>query len=112
MNDPMDQRQLLLENAIHGGTGGVSPEARPFGFRPAFFDIETLAIYPSRFGNGTPAPFHILDGLPDDVVVERHASGRVVCAKPTIISGFVRDGFFFTREAAARAVADGPLDPQ
>ncbi|APV52582.1 hypothetical protein BWI17_20990 [Betaproteobacteria bacterium GR16-43] len=106
----MDQRLLLLENATYGGTGGVSRVAEPHGFRPAFFDMETFAIYPSRFCNGAPAPFHILDGLPDEVVIERHVSGRVVCAKPTIISGFVRGGAFYTREAAARAVAGRPAD--
>ena len=104
----MDQRQLQLENATYGGTAGVSRGAEPHGFRPAFFDVETLAIYPSRFGNGMPAPFHILDGLPDEAVIERRECGKVVCAKPTIISGFVRGGSFYTREAAALAVADAP----
>jgi len=36
-------------------------------------------------------------------VVERSPAGRVVSAKATLISGFVRDGFFYTRSAAARA---------
>jgi len=48
---------------------------------------------------------HLLDGLPDDVVVERAASGRVLAAKDTLISGFERNGFFYTRSAAARAAA-------
>lgn len=47
---------------------------------------------------------HLLDGLPDDVVVDRAASGRVLAAKATLISGFERNGFFYTRSAAARAV--------
>jgi hypothetical protein len=76
------------------------------GFRPAFLDVATLTIYPSRFADGRAAPIHLLDGLPDEVVTDRLASGRVVAAKASVISGFERGGFFYTREAAARARAE------
>lgn len=102
----MSEELLKRENERHAGTGGRSQENRDLGFRPAFLDFETQIIYPSRFADGRPAPVHMLDGLPDDVIVDRTPTGRVVCAKASLISGFVRNGFFYTRTAAAKAAAE------
>jgi hypothetical protein len=102
----MSGRRLEDENAKHAGTGGRSQENATFGFRPAFYYIATQTIYPARFADGRAAPFHLLDGLPDEVVVDRAPSGRVVAAKATLLSGFERNGFFYTRSAAARAAAE------
>ena len=102
----MTETQLKRENLVHAGTGGRSQENRGLGFRPAFFDFATQRIYPSRFADGRLAPFHLLDGLPEEAVVDRAPNGRVVAAKATIISGFVRDGFFYTRTAAAKAAQE------
>jgi hypothetical protein len=81
-------------------------------FQAAFLDFGTQAIYPSRFANGSLAPYHVLDGLPAHLVVDRAVDGRVVAAKASLITGFVRNGFFYTRRAAARAVAQwgGPAE--
>lgn len=106
MKPMMSEQRIQQENREHAGTGGRSQENADLGFRPAFLDFETQTIYLSRFANGRPAPFHLLDGLPDDVVVDRTPQGRVVAAKATLISGFVRNGFFYTRTAAARAAAE------
>lgn len=106
MKRVMTEKQLTRENAVHLGTGGRSQENSGLGFRPAFYDFATQRIYPSRFADGRLAPFHLLDGLPDEVVADRASNGRVVCAKATLISGFVRDGFFYTRSAAARAAKE------
>ncbi len=103
MKPLMNEQRLLRENAVHAGTGGISRGNAGLGFRPAFLDFATLTIYPSRFADGRPAPFHLLDGLPDAVVTDRLPSGRVVAAKASLISGFERGGFFYTRRAAARA---------
>jgi hypothetical protein len=102
----MNTQSLQLQNVIHAGTGGRSPGNRDLGFRPAFLDCDTQAIYPSRFADGRPAPCHLLDGLPDAVVVDRAVSGRVVAVKASVIAGFVRGGLFFTRTQAARAVRE------
>ena len=102
----MSEELLKQENELHEGTRGRSQENRDLGFRPAFLDFQTQVIYPSRFADGRPAPIHVLDGLPDEVIVDRAASGRVVAAKASIISGFVRNGFFYTRSAAAKAAAE------
>ena len=89
---------------------------KPLGFSPVFLDFDTFTIYPSRFADGRPAPLHLLDGLPDEVVIDRGPSGRPVAAKATLISGFERSGFFYTRRAAANAAHEwarpqGPTIP-
>ncbi|MDN3516061.1 hypothetical protein QWY84_00425 [Aquisalimonas lutea] len=103
----MGKRRLERENQAYGATGGVSQHNRCFGFRPAFKDGETGAIYPSLNASGSPCPFHCLDGLPAEVVTERGTGGQVVCVKPTLEAGFEREGEFFTRAQAAELVARG-----
>jgi len=80
--------------------------ALELGFQPAFFDFLTQTIYPSVFADGTPAPFHILEGLPSEVVVDRARSGRVITTKATLLQGYERNGFFYTPTTVARAIID------
>jgi hypothetical protein len=56
------------------------------GFRPALVDFATMRIYPSP-------------PLPE----------REVAAKGTMLAGFERGGFFYTRRAVARACQDWRL---
>jgi hypothetical protein len=102
----MNTQLLKQENALYAGTGGRSQGNSRLGFHPAFLDTATCSIYLSRFADGRPAPFHLLDGLPDEVVMARSSAGRVTAAKATLVSGFERNGFFYTRSAAARAAAE------
>src|SRR5262245_3858468 len=102
MNAATSLQTLEKENVEFRGTGGRSQENRSLGFRPAFMDQDTLAVYPACFADGTPAPCDILDGLPAEVVLARTAQGRVASVKGTIIAGFTLDGEFYTRDAAAR----------
>jgi hypothetical protein len=74
------------------------------GFKPAFCDMQTYRIYESRFADGRAAPFHMVDGLPAEVVEGRDAAGHVTRIKAAVVSGFVRMGRFFTREEASAAV--------
>jgi hypothetical protein len=104
----MYEDRLRQENAAFAGTGGVSRGNASLGFRPAFLDPTTMTIYPSRFADGRLAPLHLLDGLPDEVVIDRLPSGRVVATKASLISGFERGGFFYTRRAALRACEEWP----
>ncbi|HET7728797.1 MAG TPA: hypothetical protein VFK48_02075 [Usitatibacter sp.] len=106
MKRVLNEQTLRQENIQHLGTGGRSEENAGLGFRPAFYDFATQKIYPSLFADGRPAPCHLLDGLPDELVVDRTWSGRVTSVKATVISGFVRNGYFYTRTAAAKAVAE------
>ena len=98
--------KLLAHNQRFAGTAGVSAGNREQGFRPAFFDTDKGSVHLSRFADGRPAPMHVLDGLPGDLVVRRMHSGRVVAAKPSLVSGFVRENQFFTREQAALYAAE------
>ena len=102
----MDKQQLARQNREHAGTGGRSQENAGLGFAPAFYDYSTCTIHLSRFANGQPAPFHVLDGLPEEAVRMRAEDGRVIAAKSTLVSGFVRGGFFYTRTAAARLLRE------
>ena len=78
----LSKRYLELEQAAHRGTGGVSSENRHLGFVPAFMDTRTGKVYGCTFADGRPAPFHILDGLPDELVahLRESAPGRVLVA--------------------------------
>jgi len=103
MEASVTQATLTHENIVYLGTGGRSRENRRAGFKPAFLDTETGVVHPSRFADGRPAPLHLLDTLPDGVVLKRSASGRAIEVKASIVSGFSRDGRFYTRDEAAQA---------
>ena len=95
------------QNRQFKGTGGVSQENRSLGFRPAFLDSGTGRIYLSRFVAGRPAPMHLLEGLPVALAARHSASGRIAAVKASVIVGFLRNGQFYTRDQAAKAVRDG-----
>lgn len=111
MNQAITQRVLERENHAFRGKGGVSEENRSSGFVPGFQDTETGIVQRSRFADGSPAPFHLLDGLPDDFVVARDASGRIKGVKASVRSGFLRDGRFYTRGEAAAIVSESCAKP-
>ena len=90
------------QNAEHAKTG-TAGTGRLLGFTPAYLDFSTMRVHPARFRDGTPSPDHRLDGLPDDLVLCRLPSGKVVRTKATLIPGFERGGFFYTHTAATRA---------
>jgi hypothetical protein len=104
MNMAMSEAVLKRENTEFLGTGGRSQENRGLGFVPAFMDSETSAVYRSCFANGNPAPIHVLDGLPAELVLTRSATGRVATVKSSVISGFLLGDEFFSREAAAQKI--------
>jgi hypothetical protein len=106
MSVAMSKRVLQRENVEFRGTGGRSQENGSLGFCPAFLDQDTSAVYPACLANGCPAPCHLLDGLPPEVVLTRTSNGRVATVKASIVSGFLLDGQFFTREAAARKASE------
>jgi hypothetical protein len=72
------------------------------GFRPAFYDYTTGALHLSRRADGTPSTEYLVDGLPDEAVAVRSACGRVIAAKATLLAGYERGGFFYTRSTAWR----------
>ncbi len=100
----MTRTVLNAENQVFQGSGGCSEENRSRGFRPAFMDTQTRQIYVSRFADGRLAPCHLLDGLPDELVTARDPCGKIASVKSSVVSGFVCDGQFFTRDEAARQI--------
>jgi hypothetical protein len=96
---------LACENQCFGNTGGVSPNNRHAGFQSAFLDCATGCIYLSRFADGTPAPVHVLEGLPNELVLQRDAGGRITVIKESVIAGFLCADHFYTREQAAKLMA-------
>lgn len=96
--------QLRLQTQVFRGRGGISQETRSQGFVPAFLDTETGAVYPARFSDGRQAPMHVLDGLPDELVLSRRESGAVAAIKAGVIAGFLYCGQFFTRDQAAQVM--------
>lgn len=105
MSPSLSSAVLERQNQEFSGTGGRSQENRAWGFRPAFMDAITRVIYRSCFADGTSAPVHLLDGLPDEAVATRDAGGRVLSVKASVVAGFVRDGRFYSREEAAQFAA-------
>jgi hypothetical protein len=105
MGRALSSTALQRQNQRFQGTGGRSQENCGLGFRPAFMDADTRTVYPSCFADGRPAPFHLIDGLPRELVVVRHSPGRVAALKASVISGFVRENRFYSRDEAARCVS-------
>lgn len=105
MQSALNELTLRHENELYAETFGVSQRNRSLGWRPGYLNLATGEIELSRFGDGRPAPIHVLDGLPESWVHGRDAEGHVTTAEPDVVSGFIRDGRFFTREQAARAAA-------
>lgn len=102
MEVPLSYEILCQQNASFRNTAGVSQANRSAGFHPAFYDTLNRTADIARLRDGTPAPCHILDGVPDDWVMKRDQFGRVITVRPSIISGFIRNGRFYTREQASR----------
>jgi hypothetical protein len=95
-------KTLVMHVAVERGGESL----RDMGFRPAFYDYATCALFLARGADGLPAAEHVLDGLPDEAVAVRAECGRVVAARATLLTGFERHGFFYTREAAWRAAQE------
>lgn len=104
MAQAMTLSTLEGQNRQFVGTKGVSQGNRAQGFVPGFLDQETGCIYVACRADGSPVPFHLLDGLPENLVLARSSSGQVVAVKATVIAGFVRNGCFYTRQQAASNV--------
>lgn len=103
----MRDSDLEAQNETFSGTGGISQHNRVAGFVPAYCNTETGESVASAYADGSPAPVHVLDGLPESWVAARDDDGVVTRAKAGVIAGFLRDGCFYTREAAALELADG-----
>jgi len=104
MKQILTSDDMTQESLAYRGTGGVSAENRAYGFLPAFLDREDGRIHLSCHADGKPAPVHQFDGLPPEWVVDRDQDGKPSAVKASVVVGFVRDGYFFTREQAAQLI--------
>jgi len=104
MKNVVTRQKLRGQAQVFAGRGGVSEENRRFGFCPAFLDKESGEFVLSCNAEGALAAVHLFDGLPAAWVALRDGQGRPIAIKASIIAGFVRDGYFFTREQAAQLV--------
>ena len=100
----LNRRKLADQTLRYMGTGGISRENRHAGFRPAYRDRRSGQVYLSCYADGRPAPVHVLDGLPEALVVQRSAAGHVMAVVQWVEAGFVRAGRFYTREEAVRCL--------
>jgi hypothetical protein len=105
MRGALTELALLNENALFANSGGISQHNRSLGFCPGYLNQATGEIAPSRYADGRLAPIHVLAGLPESWVESRDASGHVLAIDAAVVSGFIRNGCFYTREQAARAAA-------
>jgi hypothetical protein len=96
---------LLRQNHEFAGTAGVSANNRQAGFVPGYRNCLTGETRISRFADGTPAPVHVLEGLPREWVDRRDDQGRVMRTAAGIVAGFLRHGRFYTRDQAAGLLA-------
>lgn len=97
----MNNQTLRMENMAFGGTRGVSENNTGAGYLPAFRDSRTGRVEIARTRVGLPAPCHMIEWLPREWARTLTDSGRVSSLRPEIVSGFVRDGVFYTREELA-----------
>lgn len=95
--------RLARENLRYANSGGISENNRDRGFVPAFLDTNSGRAYRSRFADGRPAPVHLLCGLPAKLFIGGTAGGQTE-VKASVISGFLLERTFYTREAAAIAL--------
>ena len=104
MRQRLTSEDVAQQSAAYRGTGGVSEENRAYGFLPAFLDRESGRIHLSCDARGIPAAVHQFDGLPVEWVVARDQNGKPCAVKASVEAGFVREGYFFTREQAAQLI--------
>jgi hypothetical protein len=101
MRNAVTPEMLQQQNQVFRDTGGVSANSCSKGFRSAFQDSATGRTYLSRYADGSPAPVHLLEGLPNELVLARDAAGRAINVKQTLVAGFVHAECFYTREQVA-----------
>lgn len=100
----LTSQDVIEESLAYRGTGGVSAENRAYGFLPAFLDRDTGRIHLCGAAAANAVTAHGFDGLPEECVLARDAQGRPYAVKATLVVGFERQGYFFTREQAAQLI--------
>lgn len=103
----LDAKTIEQESKRFLGRMGTSSEVNGSGFCPAFKDSNTGDVHPSRFADGTLATLHVLDGLPNHLVLERNNNGHVTKTVDWLITGFIKDNQFYTRMEVSNMIQQG-----
>ncbi len=77
-----------------------------FGFLPAFRDLLTGETHLSTNTDGSLAPVHLLDGIPEIWIKERDERGRVIALRESVIAGYLRGERFFTHREVQHEILD------
>ncbi len=101
MNRPLSPTVLAEENRRFADTRGVSTNCASMRFLPAFRDSVSGETHLSLLPDGSVAPLHLLDTLPEHWVLERDFRQRITAVRSSIVAGFVRNGKFYTRDQLA-----------
>lgn len=99
---------MLKQDAstLHSGQSRTAQQPNCLnGFTPAFLNAESGDIAFAKFANGFPAPVHIVEGLPENWFKQPNKKSGKEDLKQEIVSGFIREGHFFTREEATQQLA-------
>ncbi len=92
--------RLFYENIEYQNTTGLSGNNVEHGFLPAFLDSNSGQVYRSCYSNGKCAAVHLYDGLPDELITKRNINNKPVAVKASVVSGFLFQQRFYTREQA------------
>ncbi len=101
----LTQLSLRDEKVLFERTRALGLHNERRGFVPGFRHNASGDLAIARFADGSAAPLHVLDGLPEDWIAVRDARGHVTHTCAGLVSGFIREGRFYTRDEAARACA-------
>lgn len=97
--------RLDFETRKYYGTAGTSQGNNKYGFIPAFMDTTAGDIYLSRKPDGSLAKVHLLDGLPEHLIVSKE-NDQVRAVQKSVVAGFVLNENFFTRDEAVQFVTE------
>lgn len=97
-----EQGPRIIEG--HGLRSGIHSVS--FGFLPAFRDLLTGETHLSTNTDGSLAPIHLLDGIPEVWIKERDDRGRVIALRETVIAGYLRGERFFTHRQVQSEILD------
>ena len=88
------------------GSARAGVHSVSFGFLPAFRDLLTGETHLSTNTDGSLAPVHLLDGIPEIWVKERDDRGRVVALRESVVAGYLRGERFFTHRQVQHEILD------
>lgn len=98
MNNQTSATEYLAPHSAQN-VKAISNQSR---FVPAFMDKRNGRIEIARTRVGLPATYHVIEWLPREWASTVTDTGRVSCLHPQIVSGFVHNGIFYTREEATK----------